>query len=185
MGPRPSGFGAASGVATTEGRVGQETANAAARDRGLGHQLHRAPSLLAGFAAECFRHDYGIDLFVHTYGEDGGIEPGPLLVQAKATDHLRILADQRTVAIRLHRVDLEWWLSEIVPVMLVVYDARCGVAYWLDVQSYFPRRVTGVLSGGAATVTVRLPMSNLLDATTFRDFARIKNVLVARGRHGS
>ena len=140
-------------------------------------------ALEAGFAAERVRHDYGIDLYVHTYDRDGRIEPGPLLVQAEATDHLRVLADRRTISVRLHRADLEWWLDEIVPVMLVVYDARRDVAHWLDVQSYFARHLMTGLPSGAMTVTVHLPVANRLDVTTFREFARIKNVLVAGGRH--
>jgi hypothetical protein len=46
-------------------------------------------------------HDYGIDLYVYAHGEDGGIENGNILVQAKATDRLRVLADQRTISVRV------------------------------------------------------------------------------------
>ena len=34
------------------------------------------------------------------------------------------------------------WLAEKMPVILIVYDARMDIAYWVYIQSYF-RRLTG------------------------------------------
>lgn len=40
----------------------------------------------AGFSADQTARDYGYDLFVTTYDEEGYVEPGFILVQFKATD---------------------------------------------------------------------------------------------------
>ena len=90
-------------------------------------------ALLAGYAVDRVQHDYGIDLSVSTYDAAGAIENGFLLVQVKATDHLSLLADQQTIALRVERADLDWWLGGPLPVIVVLYDAQADVAYCLDV----------------------------------------------------
>jgi hypothetical protein len=35
--------------------------------------------------------------------------------------------------------DLELWLDEPMPCILMQYDARSDIAYWLYVQAYFAR----------------------------------------------
>jgi len=69
-------------------------------------------------------HDYGIDLALYTYNEEGEIENGAIYVQLKATDTLQTLRDQQTVVLDLERADLEYWLVEPMPVILVLYDAQ-------------------------------------------------------------
>ena len=141
-------------------------------------------ALLAGFAVDRVRRDYGIDLYISTYNDDGEIESGYLAVQAKATDRLRLLADHRTIALRVQTADLERWLREPTLLLLVVYDAQRDVAYWLDVRAYFRGRPAAAQIGQAKTVTIHVPISNRLDATAFRRFARWKNALLAEGEDG-
>lgn len=145
-------------------------------DLGINHVERQA--LLAGFAADRVEHDYGIDLFVSTYDDSGGIENGYLLIQVKATDHLPLLADRQTVTLRAERSDIDWWIGELLPVILVVYDAQADVAYFSDVQAYFARQATPTPSEWARTISVHLTTADRLDAAAFRRFATRKNAIV-------
>jgi hypothetical protein len=49
------------------------------------------------------------------------------LFQVKATDHLTRAADGSSVIFRVERADLNRWLGETYPVILVVCDARAAV----------------------------------------------------------
>src|SRR6476469_10009300 len=94
------------------------------------------PILRCGFTAERIVHDYGLDLYMTTYGAGGEAESDWVLFQVKATDHLTRTADDAAVIFRVERADLNGWLAETYPVILIVYDARGDVGYWLYVQAY-------------------------------------------------
>ncbi len=135
-------------------------------------------ALLCGFSVERIEHDYGIDLVLFTYDANGEIENGQVFIQLKATDSLRVLADQRTVSFSVERSDLELWLKEPMPCILVVYDAQTDVAYWVYVQAYFENLESFDLAQAGDTVTIHLRKENAIDQTAIRAFARYKdNVL--------
>jgi hypothetical protein len=94
-------------------------------------------ALLCGWTVERLRYDYGIDLEVYTFSKDGDVEPGPILVQVKATDELQVDSKSKTVAFRVDRRGLVHWLSHAFPVILVLFDARRETVYWIYVQQYF------------------------------------------------
>jgi len=78
-------------------------------------------ALLCGFSVERIVHDYGIDLVLSTYTKNGEPQPGEILLQVKATDHLRVVREGRFVSCRIERAHLRLWLAETFPVILVVY----------------------------------------------------------------
>ena len=127
-------------------------------------------ALLCGHAVERWLHDYGIDLTVRTFAADGQVEGGAIYLQVKATDHLRRVVQGRFVAVDIERSDLQAWLIEPFPVILIVYDAPNERAYWFYVQAAFPgaRRFRAVR--GSASLTVRIPIGQVLDATAIRRF---------------
>jgi Domain of unknown function (DUF4365) len=134
--------------------------------------------LLCGFSVERIEHDYGIDLVIFTYDVNGEIENGQIYVQLKATDALRRIGDGSSIAFSLQRSDLELWLQEPMPWILIVYDAQANLAYWLYIQAYFERQFGFNLTQGGETVTVYLPTGNILSQEAIRQFARYKeNVL--------
>src|SRR5258708_4920528 len=94
-------------------------------------------ALLCGFAIERRMHDYGIDLVLLTYTSEGEPESGEVLFQIKATDHLQTVADAKFVALRVERAHLRSRLIELMPVILIVYDAATDRAHWLYVQAAF------------------------------------------------
>ncbi len=139
-------------------------------------------ALLCGFAVERVRLDYGIDLTVQTFNRRGEVESGRLLFQLKATDRLRVAADGSSVTCRLERADLAHWLDEPTPVVLVLYDGREDMAYWLHVQRHFAALPGFDLTRCGKRVSTALPRANVLDRRTMRDLARAKNDIVARFR---
>ena len=81
--------------------------------------------------------DYGYDLVVKTFDEDGYEESGEIIIQLKATDRLEGLRHQDFIEFVINVKHYELWTREPMPVFLVLYDAREPKAYWLYVQKYF------------------------------------------------
>lgn len=131
--------------------------------------------LECGYVAEPFLHDYGYDASVFTYDENGEAEPGRILVQLKATDHLKTLKDGKTISFSMDRRDLKLWLREAEPVIFVVYDAQKKRAYWLHVQGYFheiPRQELFTMGG---SIAVRIPLSHRLNCNAVKRFAKYRD----------
>lgn len=125
---------------------------------------------LAGHSVERTTRDYGIDLVMTTYNECGEVEPGRVVLQVKATDHLAVLRDEKTVSVPIERQDLKLWLRENDPVILVVYDGVKDRAYWLYMQAYFQGKRTVDLFAASRGVSLHVPMSNRLDRRSIRRF---------------
>jgi hypothetical protein len=139
-------------------------------------------ALRCGFVAERLTHDYGIDLEVLTFDKKGEVEEGKILLQLKASDRLTIGPNQGTFAFRIERRDLVLWLAQPMPVVLVVYAARKDVAFWLYVQSYF-RRLEGFnLFAAGRSVTVQVPVENVVMTSAMRRFARFRNRVLEQMR---
>jgi hypothetical protein len=139
-------------------------------------------ALLCGFVAERLMRDYGIDLEVLTFNKQGEIEEGKVLLQLKASDHLRIPPDQATFAFRIERRDLVLWLAQPMPVILVVYDERLDTAYWVYVQSHFHRLKDFNLFAAGQTITLQMPVENVVTKSVMRRFARFRNRVLEQMR---
>ncbi len=138
----------------------------------LGVHHVEGPILRCGFTVERILHDYGLDLYMTTYDSNGEVESDWVLFQVKATDYLKRTADGGTVLFPVERIDLNRWIAETYPVILVVYDARADVGYWLYVQAHFADR--RIRAGTSATVTAHIPAANVLDEAAIRRFAAAK-----------
>ena len=138
--------------------------------------------LRCGWVIERMVHDYGIDLRVLTFTRRDEVQAGEVVLQLKATDRLRLPADLATISFRVDRSDLVLWLAELRPVILIVYDARQDVAYWLYVQSYFRRLPEFNLFAVGKTVTVHTPTANVLGPAAVGRFARFRDRVVAQTR---
>jgi Domain of unknown function (DUF4365) len=135
-------------------------------------------ALLCGYLVERMVYDYGIDLELFTFTRKGEPEAGKILLQLKATDGLRIRPKQTIIPFRITRADLVHWLAQPMPVMLIVYDARKTIAYWLYIQSYFRKCTDFNLFTAGKTITVKIPIVNVVDPSTMRRFARFRNKLL-------
>jgi hypothetical protein len=139
-------------------------------------------ALLCTFAVERTYHDYGVDLSLTTYTRRGDIESGLILIQLRATDRPKLIAGGSTFACRLERSHLAHWLDEPMPFILVLYDARKDVAYWLYLQAYFEAQDGFDLARAAQRITVPIPRRNVLDRAAMRRFARYKKAVLAQTR---
>ena len=81
--------------------------------------------------------DYGIDLIVSTYDQNGFVEPGEILVQLKATDSPSLSADGSFYSYSISIRDYTAWTAEPMPLLLILYDAQGERAYWQYLQAYF------------------------------------------------
>jgi hypothetical protein len=136
--------------------------------------------LRCGWTVQRTTHDYGVDLLMETFDENGCPQNGRLLIQIKATDHITMRDDGNRVAVRLDERDVNAWRGDLMPVILILYDAVADKAYWLHVQDYFSRRRSVRTSG--ATTTVYLPISQIVDEAAIRQFGIFRDAVVAHIR---
>jgi len=113
-------------------------------------------------------------MLLHTYTPQGEVENETVGIQLKATDSLRLSRDGQSIPFSVDRSDLEYWLEERYPVILVVYDAQAEVAYWVYVQDYFQNRQQVPLELVGATYTIHLFRSDIIDTEAIRQFAAYK-----------
>jgi hypothetical protein len=111
--------------------------------------------LEAGHAATRLTTDYGYDIAMATFDAEGFAEPGLVLFQLKASDNLAESAGFYTFDLDIR--DYNLWRVERMPVILVLYNATRGKAYWLDVQRYFEADSSRQPRKGAKTIRVRVP----------------------------
>jgi hypothetical protein len=75
---------------------------------------------------------------------------------------------------------LQHWLSELLPVILVVYDANSNQAYWIHVQGHFQALPGFNLFRAGKTVTVHVPAAQVLTPVAVRQFAILRDQVFAR-----
>lgn len=139
-------------------------------------------ALLCGYAVERWVHDYGIDLVLLTYADDGAAESGNVLIQAKATDRLRVVGSGKFVSFRIERADLRAWLTEPMPVILIVYDAPNDPAYWLYVQAAFAGSRRFQVARRTDRLTVQIPISQALAPGAIRCFRGFRDAVLAQNK---
>jgi hypothetical protein len=124
-----------------------------------------------GWTVERFWHDYGYDLNIFTYNAEGEIETESIYIQVKATDTLRQSSQGDHILFSLEVRDLLLWQQERLPVILVIYDAQQGRAFWLHIQGYFAQQpdITDRIY-----VNVQVPVANLLSETALDHFKYLK-----------
>ena len=135
-------------------------------------------ALLCGYAVDRVAEDYGIDLILWTFASDGEIEEGQILVQLKATDNLPVLANRQTIAFSVSRADLKSWTAQTFPCILAVYDAQNDRAYWLYIQAYYQQRPEFDMVAVGETVTVHIPITNVLNEAAIQKFRRFKQQIL-------
>ncbi len=111
--------------------------------------------LEAGHTAQRFGSDYGYDLLVSTFDEQGYVEPGSIYCQVKAMETLEASGTDYLFDVDIR--DYNLWIKEKLPVFFILFDASRRRAYWLAVQRYFHEDDTRQPKKGAKTVRVRVP----------------------------
>lgn len=98
-------------------------------------------ALESGCTVTRIEQDYGYDLTIFTYDSAGYAEAGAILVQLKATDNLSTYKVKGGVSWPLDVRDVRLWCDELMPVVLILYDAVAKEACWVYIQSVFADRV--------------------------------------------
>jgi hypothetical protein len=108
-----------------------------------------------GHTAQRLEKDYGYDLLLFTFDEQGYAEPDFLRLQLKASESLLAVGSDYVFDVDIR--DYNLWMLERFPVILILFDASRRRAYWLDVQGYFRDDATRRPKKGTKTVRVRVP----------------------------
>ena len=105
-------------------------------DLGFNHVERQV--LLAGYTLNRFnQNDYGYDGLITTFSETGEIENFHLVFQLKSTDFIQLSVINQSFVFDLSKRDLELWLYNPTPVLLILFDAQKEIAYYIDLQAYF------------------------------------------------
>lgn len=135
--------------------------------------------LIQGHTAERVQNNYGYDLIMRTfdYKNDaarlrGASESGHVYFQLKATLNLRLIRKGATIAHSIERRHLTLWQEELMPVILVVYDAAEERAYWLSVQGDLGEVVA---LDGQRVITAHLSRQSVLDEAAIETIRQIKS----------
>jgi Domain of unknown function (DUF4365) len=138
--------------------------------------------LSKGHSSEIIMHDYGVDLLMFTYNDDGEIENGHVEIQIKSTDHINILKTPSAVACKIGTAHLKAWQWEPLPVVLIVYDAAgVGRAFWLYIQNYLSDPANLIDADlNRDSITLHIPTENQLDATAIERFRGFRDRVLAQ-----
>lgn len=135
--------------------------------------------LKLGYSLERIVHDYGIDALLFTYDKFGQTQTEWIPMQIKATDRLRLVDEGRFVSIQIERSDLRSWLANVLPVILVVYDAQKDRAYWLYVQAHFGARRFEAASG-IGKLSIRVSVSQILNRTAIKRIVGYRDAIIVQ-----
>jgi hypothetical protein len=123
-----------------------------------------------GHTAQRVEKDYGYDLFLFTYDQQGYPEPGLVCLQLKAAETLQALGSDYVFDLDIR--DYNLWMLERWPVILILFEASRRRAYWLHIQRYFREDVARLPRKGVKTVRVRVPKRQVVNRraiATLRD----------------
>ena len=92
----------------------------------------------AGHVVQRVASDYGCDLTMMTFDDEGYAEPGLAFLQLKASERLPVSGENYFYDLDVR--DYNLWRRERLPVILVLFDATTRRAYWVHTQRYFENR---------------------------------------------
>jgi Domain of unknown function (DUF4365) len=134
----------------------------------------------SGHSLEGIAQDYGYDGSIFTFDVQGQIESSYMFVQLKATDRLVRSKDRKFVKFVLEKKDLNLWQNEIVPVYLVVFDAKAEKAYWVYLQRYLEQKKLTASKITTRTKTIWLNTKQLVNQQAIERWRQHKATVVAQ-----
>jgi hypothetical protein len=126
-----------------------------------------------GHVAQRVERDYGYDLLLFTFDEEGYAEPGLVRLQLKAAETVKAVRTSHVFDLDIR--DYNLWMAEELPVFLVVFDAGRRRAWWLDVQRYFHENAHRRPKKGAKKVRVRIPRRQVVNRRAIARMRDLKN----------
>jgi Domain of unknown function (DUF4365) len=131
-----------------------------------------------GHTAQQLERDYGYDLLMFTYDEQGYVEPGFVSLQVKAAESLQSAGSGYVFDLDVR--DYNLWKVEKMPVILVLFDALRRRGYWLAVQDYFREDTARRPHRGAKTVRMRVSRRQPVHRRAIAKMRELKNDLYSR-----
>jgi len=138
--------------------------------------------LLKGHVLRRPERDYGVDVTMFHFADDGAIENGEVRFQLKATDGLNVIKQGTVISFPIKTGDLHYWAREIYPFILVVFDAKAERAFWLHVQEYVNHHPDSV-NPDQNSVNVHIPVSNKLTVESVEAFRNMSLQIVENLRN--
>ena len=139
--------------------------------------------LEAGHTAQRLGSDYGYDLLMSTFDEQGYVEPGSVYFQFKAMEALKVVGTDYVYDLDVR--DHNLWVKEKMPVILVLFDASRRQAYWLAVQQYFGADVVRRPKIGARSVRIHVPKRQVLNGRAIAKIRELKWTAIQQERGGA
>ena len=140
----------------------------------LGFNHVEKQALLAGCTWQRYVSNTNYNGFLQTYAEDGKIEGGRINVQLKSTDKINRAKKTGEILFNLSIKDLEAWLNRFTMVLLVLYDAKNDMAYFVELDSYFQTH-REALRKVNKFVRVHIPVANVFTPEAVKHLRTIKN----------
>jgi hypothetical protein len=154
-----------------------EAADTRACDCCLEHDFVERLALKCGYVVQRCDPDYGYDLRLETFDEEGNLEAEQVPLQLKATDriHEYEIAKEGPFSFPIRAKDYRLWSEEVMPVFLILYDAGLEEAYWLHIQEYARTQKPKI---GGQTIRVQIPRHQVLGVQTIRVMRQRKQEVV-------
>jgi len=140
--------------------------------------------LLCGFSIEHIEKDYGYDLEMYSYNNNGEVENGIVYLQLKSTDNIERYERKEYFSYQVEKAHLEIWLNEPMPVIIVLFDAEKEIAYWTYIQAYFEEKCISLETINQETFTIHFEKKNIVNTKAIMKWKEYKdNVLSQINRY--
>jgi hypothetical protein len=133
-----------------------------------------------GHTAQRLGSDYGYDLLMSTFDEQGYVEPGSVYFQFKAMETLA--ASGADYLYDLDIRDYNLWVKEKLPVILILFDASRRSTCWLAIQQYFKGDLGRRPKKGAKTVRIRVPKRQVVNRRAIAKMRELKGAAIQHER---
>ncbi len=135
--------------------------------------------LKCGFSAERIEADYGYDLQIYCYDENGEFENGIIYLQLKATDNIEKYRRKQGFSYSFESDHLNIWINEPMPVIIVLFDAVREKAYWVYLQSFIESENISADSE-RKSFTVRFDENNIVGIEAVRKWKKYKDRILSQ-----
>jgi Domain of unknown function (DUF4365) len=121
--------------------------------------------------------DYGYDMVMFTFDEEGYVEPGSVSIQLKAAEMLQQVGSDYVFDLDIR--DYHLWIEEKMPVILILYYATRKRAYWLAIKQYFSEDNARRPKKGTKTVRVRVPTRQIISRRAIAKMRDLKRKMLS------
>lgn len=139
-------------------------------DLGLNH-IERQILLTGNTFRRFGDNDYGYDGMIETFNKQGETQNLTFMVQLKSTDNIQLSPQKEGFIVDLSKRDLEHWLESRLTVLLILYDAKEEIAYFVDLQSYFNENRL-LLRNVRKFVRIFLPPKSIFNKTAMQELQK-------------